>query len=159
MAPQKCNYIIFKNNARVKENLKINLFKTRLEEVKNLTFLGLRFDQQLKFKEQVDYLIDKCSNRLNCLKVLSSKDFKLTTKTLVQIYSTLIRSVLEYSSMINCRISKKNYKKLQAIQNSALRSIFKIPYMTNSNTIEIISGVPQIKDRFKDLNEKKDFIK
>jgi hypothetical protein len=56
--------------------------------------------------------------------------------------------------MINCRISKKNYKKLQAIQNSALRSIFKIPYMTNSNTIEIISGVPRIKDRFKDLNEK-----
>ena len=154
MAPQKCNYIIFKNNARVKENFKINLFKTELEEVKNLTFLGLRFDQQLKFKEQVDYLIDKCSNRLNCLKVLSSKAFKLTTKTLVQIYSTLIRSVLEYSSMINCRISKKNYKKLQAIQNSALRSIFKIPFMINSNTIEIISGVPQIKDRFKDLNEK-----
>ena len=153
MAPLKCNYIIFANHNKINEKLNIKLYNKNLQISKNLTFLGLRFDPALNFKNQVDYLVEKCANRLNLIKILSNKKFKLTTQTMVKIYTALIRSVLEYTSIMITRLSKLNYKRLQAIQNAALRAIFKIPFMTNSNTIEIISGVSQIKDRFRELNE------
>ncbi len=127
----------------MKSSSNIKLYNTNLQFSKNITFLGLRFDPALNFKNQVDYLVEKCANRLNLIKILSSKKFKLTTQTMVKIYTALIRSVLEYSSIMITRLSKRNYKRLQAIQNAALRAIFKIPYMTNSNTIEIILGVSQ----------------
>jgi hypothetical protein len=67
---------------------------------------------------------------------------------MVKIYTALIRSVLEYSSIMITRLSKRNYKRLQAIQNAALRAIFKIPYMTNSNTIEIITLIKKKNKKF-----------
>jgi hypothetical protein len=54
---------------------------------KNLTSLGLRFDPAINFKNQVDYLVEKCTNRLNLIKILSNKKIKLTTQTLFKIYT------------------------------------------------------------------------
>ena len=132
----------------MKSSSNIKLYNTNLQFSKNITFLGLRFDPALNFKNQVDYLVEKCANRLNLIKILSSKKFKLTTQTMVKIYTALIRSVLEYSSIMITRLSKRNYKRLQAIQNAALRAIFKIPYMTNSNTIEIITLIKKKNKKF-----------
>ena len=107
----------------------------------------------MNFNNQINYIIERCYSRLNCIKILSQKNFKLTKDTLVQIYIALVRSVMEYSSIIISRLSNKNYKRLQAIQNSALRAIFKIPYKTCSNEIRTISGVKVLSERFSDLNK------
>ena len=46
-------------------------------------------------------------------------------KTLLQIYKTLIRTLIDYSFLIFSKISSSNLAKLQAIQNNALRIIYK----------------------------------
>jgi hypothetical protein len=95
----------------------------------------------MNFNNQINYIIERCYSRLNCIKILSQKNFKLTEDTLVQIYIALVRSVMEYSSIIFSRLSNKNYKRLQAIQNSALRAIFKI-YIC-----KLVNGIYQRWDR------------
>jgi len=51
----------------------------------NPTFLGIRIDIHLAFKNQVDYLKKTCIQRLNIMKILSHKSWLLNEKTLIQI--------------------------------------------------------------------------
>ena len=75
MAPHKCNYIIFSQNHRDKENLELILFGKQLSLIENPTFLGIRFDKTLSFKNQISYLQDSCINRLNFFKVVSKHNY------------------------------------------------------------------------------------
>ena len=86
MAPHKCNYLVFSNgteNESEKLELKLNGIKLKFEN--NPTFLGIRFDNHLTFKNQIDYLKKTCVQRLNILKIISYKTWKLSTKTLMQV--------------------------------------------------------------------------
>ena len=67
--------------------------------------------------------------------------------TLIQVYNVLIRSVLEYSSILGPIISPTNMNTLQTIQNSALRIILRKPIMTKTRISELheISNLEYIK--------------
>ena len=57
MAPHKCNFLVFSNGTRnesEKLNLKLNNIKLKYDNYP--TFLGIRFDNHLTFKNQIDYL-------------------------------------------------------------------------------------------------------
>ena len=77
----------------------------------------------------------------------------LTKKTLTSIYNSLIRSLIDYSAFILTRLSKKRRKQLQAIQNAAIRAIFKMPYDTPSSQLNNIAQIPSLQERMSDLNE------
>jgi hypothetical protein len=98
----KCNYIVFSNNKsnQEEEDLDIKLFGENINKSDNPTFLGIRFDKYKSFKNQLDYLKEACMKRINVLKVLSNKSWGLIKHTLTQVYNSLIRSLLEYSSII-----------------------------------------------------------
>ena len=51
--------------------------------------------------------------------------WKIKESTMIQLYKSLIRSVLEYSSFLIDSISKSYIKMLEAIQNNILRIILK----------------------------------
>ena len=80
--------------------LEIKLFGVNISESTNPTFLGIRFDKHLTFINQLNFLKDAVLKRINILKVLSNKSWGLSIKTLNEIYNSLIRSLLEYSSII-----------------------------------------------------------
>jgi hypothetical protein len=79
MAPHKCNYIAFSNNKSKcdDEELGIKLLGINLNKNDSPTFLGIRFDKHLSFKNQLDYLKQVCMKRVNDLKVLSLNKKKL----------------------------------------------------------------------------------
>jgi hypothetical protein len=152
MAPQKCNYLVFsKKSESEARNLDLRLFNERLNINESPTFLGMRFDRHLTFKNQISYLQDSCINRLNFLKIISNRSFGLNTNTLNNIYISLIRSVLEYSSIIAPIISKTSLNKLSVIQNKAKiinhKPIF--ASMTDINT-----DIADLINRFDELNKK-----
>ena len=62
--------------------------------------------------------------------------------------------MMDYSSIILARLSDERYKKLQVIQNTAIRSIFKQKFDTPTTTLHELSNIVTIKDRFHDLNER-----
>ena len=75
----------------------------------------------MNFNECINEIISKCNRRLNILKILSNKSWCLNNNTLKCIYFSLIRSIIEYNSIIYPLISESNKKRLRAIQIKALR--------------------------------------
>jgi hypothetical protein len=159
MAPHKCNYLVFTNsNLNVSGELKLKLNGIGLKYDNNPTFLGIRFDNHLTFKNQIDYLKKTCLQRLNIMKILSHKSWLLNEKTLIQIYNVLIRSIIDYSAILSPIISKTNLNILQIIQNNALRIIFKKPIMTRTTIDWLHEKAELIRIETRMINLRKRYI-
>ena len=158
MSPSKCNYIIFnktKNSKTIKTNeFKPELFKENIPESDCITFLGIRFDNKFNFQNQVNYLVDNCAKRLSIIKILSNKNWKIKTDILLKIYILLIRSLLDYSSLIYHCLNSENKKKLQLIQNNSLRIILHKPLHTPITDLHRLAKLDTIESRFNKLNRK-----
>ncbi len=153
MAPEKCNYIVLSSTKRNLTNkLRLEMFKKRISGSDNICFLGIRFDHCLSFKNQIEFIKTNCTQRLNCLKILAHKSWKLSIDTLKKIYFALVRSVLDYSSLIVPVISKTNLKKLQSVQNCAIKIIYKLNYRESTQANHQVSGIKMFKDRAMELN-------
>jgi ribonuclease HI len=88
------------------------------DEVK---FLGIIFDKKLTFKPHIMHLRKKCERSLNILRVLSNTSWGADRNCLLRIYKSLIRSKLDYGSVVYGSARKSNLQKLNAIHHSALR--------------------------------------
>ena len=152
MAPHKCNFIIFSQNNQEQNTLELSLFNTKLSQISDPTFLGIRFDKTLSFKNQIEYLQKSCLNRLNFLKVISKRSFGLTTSTLNQLYISLIRSILEYSAILAPVLSTTSFKNLNTIQNKAIKIINRKSIY--SSLSEINTSIESLTDRFNELNKR-----
>lgn len=154
MAPHKCNYIVFSNNKSKSDDddLELKLLGTKINKNDNPTFLGIRFDKHLAFKNQLDYLKQACMKRVNVLKVLSNKSWGLSVKTLNQVYNSLIRSLLEYSSIIYPCFSITNLSLLERIQFKCLKIINRKSKFCSNNEIKDTPNYISIQDRFDELN-------
>ena len=128
IATNKCSYLIFTQNTRVKPELNLLLHGEAIPCVTQMKFLGLTFDNRLNFKPQVNEIRKKCKDRLNIIKILSGRHWNLKPSVLGGIYKSLIGSVIDYSFMCLHLISESDLSKLQAIQNNAIRSIFHLPF-------------------------------
>lgn len=148
----KCCYTIFSNGKKEKFNIRFMNENLKYEE--SPTLLGVTFDQSLCFKNQVDIIRWKCFNRLNLIKILSNQKWKLTTRTLITLYKSLIGSIIDYSSFMVHELSVTNLKRVQSLQNRAMRTIFRKSFDTPTSELCLVSGMKTIKDRLVDLNKK-----
>ena len=64
MIPHKCNFIIFSQNPQEREVLQLSLFDSILTTFEDPTFLSIRFDKTLTYKNQINNLKESCLNRL-----------------------------------------------------------------------------------------------
>ena len=160
MAPEKCVYSIFSNNKKAgekgkkgfnNEKLNLMLYNQAIQLDNDITFLGLRFDKYLTFKNQINYLKKQGYNRLNIIKVLSHKQWKIDQNTLTQIYKTLVRSLFDYSLFIFPLLSNKNKRSLQNIQDCALRIIYKKRYDCEMLPLHNLAEIETLDARSKKL--------
>lgn len=94
--------------------LKISTTKTRVMSFHKKTahrlqqqkFLGLIFDEQITWKSHISKLKSDCEKSINLLKILANKNYGPDRKTLRKVYHAMIRSKIDYGSMIY-RVSRK----------------------------------------------------
>ena len=156
LAPHKSAQIIFSRARKydIKElEIKINGIKIPKDDEPK--FLGIKFDRGLNFSAQIECNKTKISDRTNIMKILSLNPlWRLQEGTLIQLYKSLIRSVIEYSSFIIDSISKSFLKKLEAIQNNTLRIIFKKKWdEMKTDELRERANVSTIEDRLRIINE------
>ena len=152
MAPQKCNYIVFSSCKASDTKMNLKLFDAPISACADTTFLGIRFDQQISFKNQISYLKDACVKRMNILKVLSNKSWGLSIETMTTIYNSLIRSLMEYSSIIYPALSKTNMNVLERIQLRCFKIIHRKSKYESNESIKSLPGYESVADRFDKLN-------
>ena len=84
-------------------------------------FLGLIWDTKLTFVKHVAAIKKKCQSPLNLLKVLSHTDWGSDTKTLLKLYRALVRSKLDYGSIVYRNAAEKDLEPLDVVHNQGLR--------------------------------------
>ena len=154
MAPSKCQYTIFAKCNKEQKVFDMQLFGGKIPYEANPTSLGVTFDPTMSYKAQVKKIKEKCSSRLNILKIISHKSWALTEKTRISIYKSLIGSVMDYSSFMCSQLSDTLKKTLQATQNNAMRIIFKMPYDATTESLCNLSALPLVEHRMFELNRR-----
>lgn len=114
-------------------------------------FLGVRFDPYLSGKNQTKYIRSACCQRLNIIKTLSHKSWGLSTHTLINIYRSVVLSLIEYTSHTFHTLSNTSQKVIQVVQNTALRIIFKQKREFGNLPLHHLAEMPFLKDRMLEL--------
>ena len=92
-----------------------------LEEVYEFRDLGLLTNHHLSWNSHVDAVTNK-ANRILCLLRRTCRDWKVT-ETLKVLYCTLVRSQVEYRSVVWSPYTARNIDKLERIQRRGTKFI------------------------------------
>ena len=76
------------------------IYGSQIPVVAESEFLGVIFDRKLSFIPHIKYVKAKCLKALNLLKVLSHTSWGADSTTLLHLYRSLIRSKLDYGSIV-----------------------------------------------------------
>ena len=110
-------------------------------------FLGVYFDYQLNFSSQINHIEKKCLVANNIIKFLCRTWWGSDPETLITIYKSMIRSLIDYGLFIYFPTLKSSTKKLEKIQISALRTALGYRRSTPTNIILEESKCPSIQER------------
>ena len=112
--------VLYTNSFKVPD-IKLELGGQQIKVAKSAKLLGVIFDRRLTWNEHIDYVTTKCSKRLNLMRAISGTNWGATQKSLLTIYRSLIRPLLDYGSLAFDSATSTQLHKLDLIQNAALR--------------------------------------
>lgn len=107
-------------------DIKIMLNSAGFQYVNEMTYLGIIIDDELKLGSYVDALATKMNQGIGALFYMKDK---LPFSALKQFYFAHIHSHLMYCSFILLRCTEGDLKRLQRLQNRALKLIYQLPIL------------------------------
>ena len=106
---------------KVHDDPELYLYGSLIPVVEDFKFLGIIFDRKLSFIPHIKYLKAKCLKALNLLKVLSHTNWGADRTVLLQLYRSLIRSKLDYGSIVYGSARKSYLRMLDTVHHQGLR--------------------------------------
>ena len=106
---------------KVHDDPELYLYGSLIPVVDDFKFLGLIFDRKLSFIPHIKYLKAKCLKAMNLLKVLSHTNWGADRTVLLQLYRSLIRSKLDYGSIVYGSARKSYLMMLDTVHHQGLR--------------------------------------
>ena len=103
--------------------------------------LGINLDEQLTFEEHVNVVTKKATGSLRVIREVKGIA-KVSTSKLVQLYTTLVRSIMDYGSVI--WQGSKYTNRLAAVQRKALSLCLGLPSTAGTDVAEVAAGIPPI---------------
>ena len=111
----------FCNQRKQHDHPEIRLGNRIIPVENEVKFLGVIFDSKLSFLPHLRGLRTKCQKSLNLLRVVAHKTWGGDTATLLKLYTTLVRSKLDYGCIVYGSARNSYLKMLDPIQNQAVR--------------------------------------
>lgn len=115
-------------------------------------YLGVNFDSKLLFGHHIDLAVQKATGATMALYPLLASNSKLPTKTKLLLYKQIVRPIFTYGSPVWSSAAKCHLKRLQVVQNRALKIIFKLPRRHPTIELHQRSGMPMVADYLLSLN-------
>jgi hypothetical protein len=113
---------------------------------RSVKYLGTILDNKLNWSENTSKLKLKGTKALIALHPILNKRSKLSKMTKLCIYSTLIRPCITYACPVWSSTCPTNIRKLQVIQNKALRIAFNTPFRTNLHKLHTKIKFPTLSE-------------
>ena len=149
-SPSKSHCIIFGRGLRpIPTDLctPLTLHQANIPFSAEAKFLGVTFDQRLTFKPHILHLKEKVVKRMNFLRALTATDFGGDQKTLTLLYTSTIRPIMEYSSLIFENAPPTYLKILDTLENQCLRHITSAFRTSPTTALHIYTNIHHLRDR------------
>jgi hypothetical protein len=104
--------------------------------------LGINFDDELNFSTHVSNICQKAGKQVNALRRLSNV---LDAGSKLKIYNSFIQSTFAYCPTVYNTFSIENCRKLEKIQERALRFVFN-DYHSTYNSLLVKASKPSVSD-------------
>ena len=137
----------FNKKNRIEDDLSITVKDNTIKLSNSVRFLGITFDTKLSFKEHFNSLQKRCLRSMNILKFISGTKWGTNADTLLILYKSLIRSIIDYGCFIYYPKLKIFQQRLEAIQNSAIRISLGLRNSTPNNVLLSESKLETIEQR------------
>jgi ribonuclease HI len=101
----------------------VHIGNTKIKLVDSVKFLGVIFDKHLTWKEHIIYLKNRCQKRLNLLRSVSGQTWGAKAETLLIMYKTLIRLVIEYGDVAYDSASASTLKIIDSVRSQGCQAL------------------------------------
>ena len=149
---KKTQLLLIRQTKQRNLNINLELFGEKLINTDNTKLLGVTLEENLSFKAHIDDIAKRGRMRLNLLKILSGTTWGCKPQTLMRLYKAYIRPVLEYGAIVMLSAKDQAIKKLQIIQNKAIKIAFRLHPRSRTNEIHKLAEIPLIKTRLEELS-------
>lgn len=141
----KTNYMIFTKTTTPTSNYSVTIGSEKLNAVVETKFLGMIIDNKLTWGSHMEYCRKKMTSGLYAI---NSLKHILPKKYLKSIYYTLVHPYLNYGILLWGSTFKTHTKKLQILQNKALRAITLSDYNSSADPLFKQLNIPKLQDLF-----------
>ena len=124
--------------------ISINYEGKLIDEVTHYNYLGVKLDQMLKHDLHAKAIIQRVSDKLRYLKRI--RRF-ITATAALSIYKNMILPILEYGNVLLVSITVILRKKLQTLQNKALKCALGLDPTTSSKEVHKLAKIDNLKVR------------
>lgn len=107
-------------------------------------YLGITLDKRLNWTKHIAKLRVKGAQALGSLSPILNRKSRLSPKTKIRLYTTLIRPCITYSCPVWSNTCESNYKHLQILQNKAVKIAYNTPFLTNLQILHSKINLPNI---------------
>ena len=112
-----------------------------------MRFLGLHFDRRLNWSVHIEHILTRCQKSLNLLKIVSGTSWGADRQSLLMVYKALIRSKLDYGSIVYDSATDAVLERLNVFQNKCLRVCLGALRPTRVGRMEVEAGIPPLQLR------------
>ena len=127
------------NNREAKRELKVKVNDTTLQFEATPTYLGVKLDRSLTYRQHLKKLTAKVTSRAALIRRLAGTTWGAASKTLRISTQALVFSAAEYCAPVWCRST--HTKSLDAALNIAMRTISGALRATPVNQLPILSSI------------------
>ena len=118
---EKTVCIHFCRRTRYCPDITLRMYQQRIPLRDEVTFLGVTLDKRLSYGPHIARLKDKCTVRMNILKVTSRMSYGADRTTLLRLYRSLIRSVIDYASIAYDGALDSTKQPLDSVHHACIR--------------------------------------
>jgi len=154
LSPTKTVAMQFYKDRAPVQQITLDLNENRIPLKDNVKFLGLMFDPKLTFIPHINQLKSKCLKSLNLLRSVSTDKWGSDCQTLMSLYRMLIRSKIDYGSIVYASASEATLANLEPIQNEAIRIATGAFRTTPISSLQILANEPPMHFRRRELSLK-----
>ena len=144
LSVQKSCGVIFTHCIKQTIKAPLMLGSTPLKMEKSIKFLGMVFDARLNWLSHCQYVEERCKNRLNFMRSITSTKWGAGKTCLIILYKALIRSLLDYGAIALGNASSQALRILDSIQARALRICCGAMRSTAVAALQVECGEPPL---------------
>ena len=117
----KTKCIHFHRRRGMPGEVSLSLSNLPIECVYTVKFLGLYFDQRLRWTEHINRLKAQCMKRLGLIKSVSHMDWGADRTTMLRLYRAIVRPKIDYGCTVYGSASPNVLMKLNSVHHEAIR--------------------------------------